>query len=85
MVRISRVKHINIYSDSNGHFIVHNTRKEFSEGHSHINNYKTAKYIAYLAAYKKIPKKGHLSKYLIESLERLSTDKKYILRIKGIK
>ena len=78
MVRIKKMKYINIYSDRNGSYVVHNTKKEFSEGHTHINNFGTAKYIAYLVLYKKMPKKNHLSVYLIESIIRISSDRKYI-------
>ena len=85
MVRITKMKFINIYSDRNGSYVVHNTRKEFSEGHTHINNYNTAKYIAYLALYKKMPKNNHLSIYLIESLIRISSDKKYINQLELLK
>ena len=76
------MKHFNIYSDKQGTYIVHNTRKEFSNGHTHINNYNTAKYIAYLALYKKMPKKGHLSSYLIQSLIRISDDNTYINKMR---
>lgn len=75
---ISTMKYYNIYSDGNNHFIVHNMRKNFSDGHTHIDNFKTAKYITYLALYKKLPKNHHLSVYLIQSLIRISTDKEYI-------
>lgn len=85
MVRISKMGYMNIYSDSNGSFIVHNTRKEFSIGHTHINNYKTAKYIAYLALYEKLPKNNHLSDYMNESVIRLSTNKEYISKIKKLR
>lgn len=77
MDQIARFKYINIYTDHNGHFIVHNMRKQFHDGHTHINNYQAAKYVAYLASYKKLPKK-HISNYLIESIIRLSTDEEYI-------
>ena len=75
---IMNMKYFNIYSDGHNHFIVHNTRKKFSEGHTHIDNFNSAKYISYLALYKKIPQKRRLSLYLIESVIRLSTDKEYI-------
>lgn len=82
MVRIGRIKHINIYSDSRDNFIVHNTRKDFSIGHTHLNSYKTAKYIAYLVANNKIPKKRHLSDYLYQSVIRVSSNKNYIVKMK---
>lgn len=85
MVRVKKMKYINIYSDKNGAYVVHNTRKEFSEGHTHINNFNTAKYIAYLVIYKKLPKKNHLSLYLIESVIRISSDKKYINQMELLK
>lgn len=85
MVRIDRMGCVNIYSNSDGGYIVHNTHKEFAKGHTHINNYKTARFVAYLVIYKKIPKKNHLSNYLIESVVRLSTDKKYIDNITKLK
>lgn len=85
MVRIDKMKYYNIYSDKNGHYIIHNTRKEFSKGHTHIDNYKTAKYITYLSLYKKIPKGKRLSNYLLDSIIRISTDKNYIKEIEKIK
>ena len=85
MVRITKMKYINIYSDKSGSYVVHNTKKEFSDGHTHINNYKTAKYIAYLVIYKKMPKNNHLSIYLIDSVIRLSNDRKYINQMKLLK
>ena len=40
-----------------------------------------ARYVAYLALYKKIPKNNHLSTYLIQSVIRISDDKKYIIQM----
>ena len=37
-------KNFNIYNAGNG-YIIHNIKKEFSQGHTHINNFKTAKYL----------------------------------------
>ena len=85
MVRIKKMKYINIYSDRTGSYVVHNTKKEFSQGHTHINNFNTAKYIAYLVIYKKLPKNNHLSIYLIDSVIRLSNDHKYINQMKLLK
>lgn len=69
-------KNFNIYQIDRNSFIVHNTHKKFEDGHSHINNYKTAKYIVNLACYRSIPS-HHLSKYLIESLIRISEHNSY--------
>ena len=85
MNKILSIKYMNIYSDGHNHFIVHNTLKKFSQGHTHIDNFNTAKYIAYLSLYKKIPKKKHLSIYLIDSIIRLSTDSNYIDEMKKLK
>ena len=85
MVRVCKVKFFNIYSNFKNGYIIHNTHKPFETGHTHINNYKTAKYIAYLALNKKLPKYNHLSNYLYESLIRISTDKKYINKIQELK
>lgn len=80
VVRVYKVKHINVYSDYDGHYIVHNTKKEFSEGHTHVNNYNTAKYLAYLTAYERKPK-GHISDYLLQSLYRLAKTKSHIAKL----
>lgn len=85
MVLICKMKHYNIYSEHSGTYIVHNTHKEFSEGHTHINTFSTAKYVAYLSLYKRMPKNGHLSLYLIDSVIRISDDPKYIGQMKNLK
>lgn len=82
MVRVNKVKYINIYSDRNGSYIVHNTKKPFNDGHTHINNYNTAIYISQLVVYKRTPKNNHLSKYLYQSILRVTDDKKYAEKIR---
>lgn len=84
MVRVYRIKNVNIYSDHDGHYIVHNTKKEFSVGHTHVNNYNTAKYLAYLIAYERKPK-GHISEYLLNSLYRLAKSKTHIAKLNSYK
>ena len=81
MVRINKMRNYNIYSNSKGGYIVRNTKKDFAIGHTHINSYKTAKYVAYLALCKKMPKNHHLSAYLIQSVIRISDDTKYICKM----
>lgn len=81
MVRIYRKENFNIYSDHNGSYIIHNTKKEFSSGHTHLNNYHTAKFIIDLAIHKTLPVKN-ISDYLIDSLIRISTDYRYIEKLK---
>lgn len=61
-------------------FIVHNTNKKFEEGHTHINNYNTAKTVISMSLNNTIS--AHLSKYLIESIIRISTDEEYIEQLK---
>lgn len=85
MVRINKIKNINVYSNSDGAYILHNTKKPFKCGHTHINNYHTALYIAKLVAFKKMPKNNHLSDYLFNSIIRLSDDINYINQIQNIK
>lgn len=85
MIRVSKMKHFNIYSNMENEYIVHNTRKDFEIGHTHINNYNTAKYVAYMALYKKMPKNNHLSLYLIDSVIRISDDKVYINKMNALK
>lgn len=69
-----------IYKISKSGYIVYNTKKKFKDGHTHINNYNTAKTVIDMSIHKTIPK--HLSKYLIESIIRISTDEKYIETLK---
>lgn len=63
-----------MYAVDNG-FIVHNARKPFKYGHTHIAKFATAKYITKLAYSRIVPK--HLSRYLIISVIRISDDKEY--------
>ena len=64
MVRIYKRREFNLYSAEDG-YIIHNSKGEFSQHHTHINNYHTAKYLIDLAIHKSIPCK-HISSYLIE-------------------
>lgn len=76
-------KQYRIYRECDG-YIVHNTSKNFNNGHTHINNYNTAKHILNMARHKSIPHKS-IGNYLIDSLIRLSTDKGYIRKLKELK
>lgn len=69
LVTIYRKRYFNIYNAGNS-FIVHNTKMDFTDGHTHIKNFSTAKFIIELSLHKTIPK--HLSDYLIISLIRLN-------------
>lgn len=76
---IYRRKNYNIYRVGKNQYIVHNTEKSFSSGHTHVNNYHAAKMIIQMSITKTIP--CHLSKYLLESIIRISVDKNYIRAI----
>ena len=84
MVRVGKVKYIYIYSNGDNRFVVHNTRKEFQKGHTHVNSFKTAEYLALLAVHKSVPKKHRLPNYLRDSLIRISEDEKYIEKVKTL-
>lgn len=64
----------NIYKVSGG-FIIHNTAKEFKDGHTHLNSYKSARYLVDLAIHKSIP--YHLDRYRLISLIRITEDEEY--------
>ena len=59
---------------SNG-YIVYNTHKEFSEGHTHLKSFSMAKTLIDNCIKKKRPKTNNL--YLITSHIRVSNDVKY--------
>ena len=80
LVTIYRKRNFSIYNAGNNQFIVHNTKIEFSKGHTHIRNFSTAKFIIELSLHKSIPK--HLSNYLLISLIRINTDEEYIDKLK---
>ena len=77
---VYRKRHFRIFQCGRNRYLVHNSRKPFETGHTHItrfhDNLGTAKYIVKLALYQKIP--YHISDYLLESLIRVSTDTSYI-------
>lgn len=81
MVLIYKKKNFNIYSHKDI-YIVHNTKKEFAEGHTHIRSFKSSKFIIDLSIHKSIPR--HLNRYFLVSLLRLSDDKEYSEKLKKI-
>lgn len=56
-------------------YIVINKDKDFKQGHTHITNYNTAKYLIDMVLHSRIP--YHLPIYLLISLQRLSADENY--------
>ncbi len=67
--------------DKSGYIII-NKNKDFEEGHTHLESFKTAKMIVDLALNKLIP--NHLSQYLLISLIRISEDTEYINKLKAL-
>jgi len=63
-------------------YIVINKDKEFKEGHTHIRNFKTAKYLIDMVVHRRMP--YHLPIYLLVSLQRLSDDEVYIGKLDGL-
>lgn len=51
-------------------FILHNSSKEFVDGHTHLDSLKQCKLIIQLSLERRIPK--HLSRYLLISLYRVN-------------
>lgn len=74
MNRVYRKRNYNLYQFGK-EYIIHNTRKEFKDGHTHINEFKTAIFLIDLSIHKSVPK--HLCNYFLESLIRISDDEKY--------
>ena len=80
--QIYRKKNYVIFAVSDG-YIVYNTSKMFENGHTHISNINTAKYILNLSLYQKVPKR--LSEYLLNSPIRISKHPIYINKIEEMR
>lgn len=78
MNQICSKQNYNIYKASGG-FIIHNTAKEFKDGHTHLNSFKSAKYLVDLVIHKSIP--YHLDRYRLISLTRITEDEEYKRKI----
>lgn len=63
-----------IYRVGNG-YIIHNSKYEFKEKHTHIHQLNVAKQLIYLVRNQKIPRT--YSAYLLTSLVRLADDDSY--------
>lgn len=75
-------QHFNIYRVGKEH-IVHNTRKEFSTGHTHVKSFNYAKQLIHNVLGAKRPKTRNL--YLLESHKRIADDDRYIQLIEELK
>ena len=62
--------------------LLYNTKKNFKNGHTHIQSFDMAKTIIDNCIKKKTPKTSNL--YLLTSHIRISTDEKYIKRIEEL-
>lgn len=64
-------------------YIVVNSNKEFSNGHTHLRNYKSAVACIDFVLKCKIPKRCDF--YYLTSLQRISDDAEYIEKIEMLK
>lgn len=86
MLKVYENKDFIILGDGGKHdsaYVLYNKRKEFADGHTHIRNYGTAKWVMELYQHKKIPYKLK-SVYLLQSLIRISTDEEYTAKIQRL-
>ena len=80
MILYCRQEYI-IFQQGTG-LIIYNTKKNFKNGHTHINSYNVAKTVINNVIKKKIPKTR--SKYLLESHIRVSDDECYCKKIQNL-
>lgn len=64
-------------------YVLYNKHKEFENGHTHLNNYRTALWIMKLYMQRKLPH-DLKSAYLLQSLVRISNDKKYTEKVQQL-
>lgn len=77
-VEIYHDMNFKIYKAGTG-YILHNIHKDFQNGHTHVQKYDTCMVMIKLLEKKLLPKSK--SKYFIESLIRVSNDRKYIRKV----
>lgn len=71
-----------VQSGSKKGYILFNLSKEFREGHSHLNNFSSAKYIIFLAKKQKLP--HDLDLYRLKSLYRILEDGNFREKVKEL-
>ena len=82
MRKIYTKKNICIYERKTaGEYIVHNTNKEWNNGHTHIRTYKQALYLSDCILASKLP--HNVNKYFLISLIRLSNNDKYTAQLES--
>lgn len=64
-------------------YVLMNKRKKFKDGHTHIHNFSTAKWLVDLYRHRRIPRKLK-NNYLLTSLTRISDDPVYTEKIKSL-
>ena len=75
-------RNFQVYHVEKDEFIVHNTNKVFSLGHTHLKGFESSRYLINLAIHKSIP--YNLDDYRIRSLIRISEDTDYISKLKEL-
>lgn len=75
-------KIIKVQKKGKSGFIVFNSKKDFEEGHTHIDNYNMCKHIIWCVTTDFIDKK--LSTYLLKSLIRVSRNTHYQNQVRKI-
>ncbi len=81
MLLVYKKKNFKIFAADKG-YIIHNTKKPFQDGHTHINNYNTAKYLVDLSIHESMP--HHLYIYFLVSLRRLSNSNSYSQKLDNL-
>ena len=71
----------NVYRTHDG-FVIHNVRKKFSKGHSHLKSFNSCKDIIDIVINKTLPQ--DLDLYRMESLARVSDDDEYCERVRQL-
>ena len=72
-----------LWKNKTSSYILNNKHKDFDNGHTHVNNYNTVRWIMRMYTKKKIPKDLH-SKYLLKSFIRISNDKDFSYEVEKI-
>lgn len=70
------------YSKEHNNYVVYNMKKEWDNGHTHLQKYDQTLFAIDCVTKGKIPKKTN--KYFLISLVRLSKDKRYIEKLQKI-
>lgn len=78
---VYKKREFNVYGMDEG-YIIHNTKKPFEQGHSHVYRLTSCKYLIDLCIHSSIP--HHLNRYFLVTLKRISNDEDYIAKIDGL-